>query len=278
MRFDALTPITLSLAVLLPAPAIEAPHALAGGAQGTAAESGFDHGHALWTEVLGEHVRGDRFDYAALQRDRAGLDAYLESIHAVTPAELRTWTVDQRHAFWINVYNAHVVDLVTRNYPLDGIKDLGGLFSPVWKKRFIPMSAHHPGGKDQQLSLDDVEHGILRPRFKDARVHAAVNCASIGCPPLRNEAFVAERLDEQLDAQVRAWLADPARNRFDGVEQTIRVSEIFKWFEEDFERDAGTVENWIKRYAPEPEAEWMRGAKKIKRKYVDYDWSLNGVQ
>ena len=274
MRFDALTLIVLSAAAGL-TPVGSTPSEAV---QESVVVVGFDQTHAQWTEVLAEHVHGDRFDYAALKADRSGLDAYLAQLYSVSPTELRTWNPDQRHAFWINTYNAHVIDLVVRNYPLDGIKKLGSFFNPVWEKAFVPMNALHPKESNKPLSLDDIEHKILRPRFKDARVHAAVNCASIGCPPLRNEAYGAHLLDQQLEAQVRAWLADTERNRFDREERTIRVSEIFKWFKEDFERDSGTVENWIKRYAPEPAAEWMRGANKIKVKYVDYDWSLNDVE
>jgi hypothetical protein len=242
-----------------------------------AARDDFDHTHAVWTEVLREHVRGDRFDYLALARERDSLDAYLGELRRVTPAQLAGWTREQRYAFWINTYNANVVDLVTRNWPLKSIKDLGGLFSPVWKKRYIELPALDPKRENRLLSLDDIEHQILRPRFQDARVHATVNCASIGCPPLRAEAFVAERLEEQLDDQVRKWLADPARNRYERDRSTVRVSKIFDWFEEDFERDAGSVNAWILRYAPADQVAWTKGAKKLKRKYLGYDWKVNAV-
>lgn len=241
----------------------------------TAAAEDFDHSHALWTEVLREHVRDDRFDYAKLKQDRSKLDLYLKQIYAVRPAALESWSRNERYAYWINVYNASAVSLVVSEYPVKSIKDIGGFFSSVWKKEFIPLEPLHPKGDDDALSLDDVEHAILRPRFEDARVHAAVNCASVGCPPLRSEAFVAERLDEQLDEQVRAWLADPRRNRYDRSEETIRVSEIFDWFGEDFERDAGSVEAWIAKYAPADEAAWLKGAQKVRRKYLDYSWKLN---
>ena len=167
------------------------------------------------------------------------------------------------------------MSLVASKYPLKSIRDIGNFFSPVWKKEFIPLKAFHPKGDDDKLSLDDVEHGILRPTFKDARVHAAVNCASIGCPPLRNEAFVADRLDAQLDEQARNWLADSARNRYDRSKSTIYVSEIFDWFGKDFVRDGGSIEAWIAKYAPEPEAAWIKSAKKVRRKYIDYSWKLN---
>ncbi len=256
-------------------PATVVPRSQPGNMQDTPkATDGFDHTHALWTEVLKAHVKGDRFDYEALKRDPQKLRRYLDRLHAVTPAELASWTREQRYAFWINVYNAHTVDLIVGEYPLDSIRDLGGLFSKVWDKEFIEMRAHHPDGKDDELSLDDVEHAILRPRFEDARIHAAVNCASIGCPPLRNEAFVAERLDAQLDEQMRAFLADESRNRFDRAGNRVRISKIFDWFAGDFERDAESVRAYLRRYHPGDDDAWIQDAKVD---YLDYDWDLNDV-
>jgi len=234
----------------------------------------FDHAHAVWTEVLTTHVVKDRFDYAALKKDRALLDLYLGKLHAVDPKQLEAWTRDQRYAFWINAYNAHCVALVVGEYPIESIKDIGSFFSPVWKKGFIDMPALHPSGKPAKLSLDDIEHRILRPIYKDARIHAAVNCASVSCPPLLAEAFVAERLDDQLDQQVRAWLADTSRNRFDKSRSRADVSAIFNWFAEDFVRDAGSVVQWLAKYAPAEEAEWLTSSR-VTVKHLDYSWKLN---
>lgn len=243
-----------------------------------AAKESFDHEHQAWTAILAKHVYGDRFDYAAIKKDPAALDAYLATLHAVTPAQLNSWSDDQRMAFWINVYNAHVVKLVADGYPLKSIRDLGTVLNKVWNKRFIDMTALHPGGKKKKLSLDDVEHKILRPRFEDARVHAAVNCASESCPPLRAEAFVAKRLDEQLDEQVRLWLADETRNQFDLAGGKMRISEIFKWFKADFVRDGGSVAGWIGKYAPTAVAEKLKSGAKLKTSYLDYSWKLNDVK
>jgi hypothetical protein len=114
----------------------------------------------------------------------------------------------------------------------------------------------------------------LRKKFKDARVHAAINCASKSCPPLRAEAYTAEKLDAQLDEQMRAFVDDPARNHIDPLKKTLEVSEIFKWFAEDFERDAKSVKDFLLRYATPDKAELVRGAK---IRYLDYDWHLNDV-
>ncbi len=243
------------------------------------ARAGFDQAHGAWTEVLRACVRDGGFDYALLKKDRSKLDAYLAAVHAVTPEELAGWSDEQRFAFWINVYNAHTIQKVVDHYPLESIKDLSGAFGlkSVFDKEFIPMRAHHPEaaqGTRDELSLNDIEHGILRPKFKDARVHAAINCASKSCPPLRDEAFVAERLGLQLDEQMRSFVNDPGSNRFDREKKELRLSEIFEWFAEDFERDAGSVREYLLRFAPREDEELIRSAK---IEYLDYDWDLNDV-
>lgn len=238
------------------------------------ARAAFDHSHARWTAILKAHVRGGGFDYAKLKQDRAAFDAYCAELAAVTPPELAAWSDAQRHAFWINVYNAFCVQKVVDNYPLKSIRKLDGAFglNTVFDKGFIPMNAHAPDGEDAPLSLNDVEHEILRKRFKDARVHAAINCASVSCPPLRSEAFVADRLDVQLEEQMRAFVNDATRNRIDPVKQELAVSEIFKWFAEDFERSAKSVKEYLVRYAPAEKHDFIRLSKV---RFLDYDWDLN---
>lgn len=234
----------------------------------------FDHTHAAWDAILREHVQGPLFDYAALAKRRAPFDSYLGELEAVSADQLAGWTKDQRFAFWINVYNAYTVRKVIDNLPLKSIRDLDknlGLTN-VFEQSWIPLNALHPSGKDKRLSLNDVEHEILRKRFPDARVHAAVNCASWSCPPLLGEAFVADRLDDQLTAQMRAFLADRDRNSFDTKKGVARVSRIFDWFKDDFVRDAGSVRDYLLRYAPADDQAFLRAAQV---KFLDYDWKLN---
>lgn len=236
----------------------------------------FDQNHAAWTEVLRAAVRDGGFDYALVKKDRAKFDGYLAALRAVTPAELAGWTKEQRFAFWINAYNAFCIQRVVDSYPLKSIRKLDGAFgiTSVFEKPFIPLQAHHPDGKNEELALNDLEHKILRVQFKDARLHAAINCASESCPPLRNEAFVAERLDAQLEEQMKAFVNDPARNTIDPAKGELAVSEIFKWFEEDFERDAKSVKEYLVRFAPAEKHEFIRGAK---LRHRDYSWDLNDV-
>ena len=247
------------------------------GAPQPAPASAFDHSHARWNTILGEHVSGEGFAYGPLAKSPDALYAYLEELHAVTPKELEGWTKDQRFAFWINAYNAHTIQKVIENYPLKSIRKLDKAFglTTVFEQAWIPMQAFHPKGKDKKLSLNHIEHDLLRAHFPDARLHAAINCASESCPPLRNEAFIAERLDEQLQEQMEAFVRDASRNAFDREKGVARLSEIFKWFSGDFERDAGSVRDYVVRFAAPEDAAFLRDAK---LRYLDYSWALNDVR
>ena len=236
---------------------------------------GFDHAHARWTEVLSAHVHGEGFDYKSLKEDRSGLDAYLGSLESVQPEEFAAWSRAQKYAFWIDAYNAYTVKRVVDAYPIASIQDLGDANGKVWDQEFIPLGKLFAEAAERKLSLNDIENKILRPTFKDARVHAAINCASRGCPPLLGRAFVAERLDDQLDEQVERWLGDPSRNRFDSKQKKVVVSKIFEWFKDDFARDAGSVQAWLAQHAPEKERVWLGSAEDLKIEFQDYSWKLN---
>ena len=234
----------------------------------------FDHEHAAWTAILQSHVVGNDFAYGKLKADSEEFYAYIDVLHSVSPEEVAGWTEDQQFAFWINAYNAHTIQKVIENYPLKSIRklDTGFGLNSIFDKSWIPMQAFHPKKKDKKLSLNDIEHGILRADFKDARLHAAINCASESCQPLLNEAFVASKLDDQLQTQMRAFVNDPDRNVIDLANDRLRLSEIFKWFKEDFERDAGSVREYLIRFASPETADFLR-EKKIR--YLDYSWKLN---
>ena len=238
-------------------------------------DTAFDHAHARWTAVLGRHLRDGRLDYEALGRERGELDQYLLDLRAVGREDFAGWSREQRYAFWINAYNAFTVHLVLSRYPVESIRDIGTTLSPVWKKEFVPLGHLYGAGTTDLISLDGIEHRILRPEFEDARVHAAVNCASLSCPPLAPEAFRAATLDAQLDAGVLAWLSDAALNRYDASQRRAQVSSIFDWFEEDFVRDAGSVQAWIAQHAPESADRMAEG--EVELSFLDYSWKLNDV-
>lgn len=240
----------------------------------------FDHSHAAFTAVLSAHVKGDRVDYLELQKERTGLDAYLASLGAVGREEFEVWSRAQQFAFWIDAYNAYTLALVIDHYPVTSMRKIGKPKQSVWDLPFVPLHALHPDPRlaaGGPLSLNQIEHEILREGFEDARVHAAVHSGSRGCPPILAEAFVAEHLDDQLDAAVRSWLADPTRNRFDEKQRTLHLSKIFDWFGADFVRDGESVAGWVARYAPEKASVWIRAEGKLKLRYLEYSWELNDL-
>ena len=241
------------------------------------AEEGFDHDHGRWTRVLGAVATTDGVDYERLAKERKELDSYLSLLEQVAHEEFGTWERDERYAFWINAYNAYTLRLVIDHLPVESIRDIGDEETSPWDLRVVGLAHLAPGIEEKQLTLNELEHRILRAEFKDARVHAAVNCASKGCPPLRTSAFTAGKLGEQLDAAARAWLADPARFRFDPRKNRVVGSEILRWFESDFVRDAESTALWIARFAPEEHRDWLRKGP-VQLEFLPYDWKLNSAR
>lgn len=249
---------------------------LSAAAPGAAA---FDHSHAQWDGLLVRNVswitggHASVVDYEGMQRDRNTLKEYLAALSRVTQQEYDSWTRAQRLAFLIDAYNAFTVELILTRYPdLESIKDLGSLIQSPWKKRFFQLL-----GKPR--TLDELEHGMIRApgAFDDPRIHVAVNCAAIGCPALRPEAFVAEKLDQQLEDSVQRFLSDRGRNRAET--DALRVSKIFDWYGDDFAAKAGSVANWLARYADQltADAALQRRIREAKLpvRFLDYDWRLN---
>jgi len=247
----------------------------------------FDHGHAAWTALLRKHValRGggvaSQLRYAGMATDRAALKAYLDALSAVSRAAFEGWSKPQQMAFLINAYNAYTVELILTRYPkLESIKDLGNLLSSPWKPKFIRLL-------DGQMSLDDIEHETLRARgrYDDPRIHFAVNCASIGCPMLREEAYLAERLDAQLDQQVQRFLADRSRNRYNAANGRLEVSKIFDWYGDDFKQGHHGISSlaaFLARYADQL-ADTPAGRDAVRGQraaiaFLDYDWKLNDAR
>jgi hypothetical protein len=226
---------------------------------------------ALYAELLTRHtietddLAGVRVDYAQL-RSSADWKRLVVSLQRSQPAELKTR--QEKLAFWINAYNILAIDIVSQNYPVDGIKDIGSFFNPVWD---------HTAGRiaGSNYSLGQIEHEILRP-MGEPRIHGAIVCASLSCPPLLREPFRAETLDAQLDAHTRTWLSDRRKGvRIDAARNAIVISKIFDWFEEDFEASGGVLPFIRAHLAEEPLAS-LGDSPRVG--YFDYDWSLNRVQ
>ena len=239
-----------------------------------------DHTYAAWDALLRKHVRWlpdqrqSRVDYKGLQADRAALQAVLTEWSAVSAAAFAGFSREQQQAFLINAYNGFTLELILTGYPgLKSIKDLGSLIQSPWKKRFFMLLG-------EQRHLDWIEHEQLRPKYADPRVHAAVNCASIGCPALRPEAFTATRLDAQLDDGMLRFMADRTRNRYSKGQ--AEISAIFKWFREDFEKghkSLRSIDDLLARYAVQladaPADRDRLRAGGVPVSHLDYDWSLN---
>ncbi|MFZ5559053.1 MAG: DUF547 domain-containing protein [Pseudomonadota bacterium] len=252
------------------------------------ARAAFDHSHAAWSTLLRKHVvlvngaKASQADYGGFARDRAALKAYLDSLSAVTEVEFDSWTKPRQLAFLINAYNAFTVELILTKYPdLKSIRDLGNpVFNSPWKQKFFSLLG-------DQRHLDWIEHEVIRRPgvYDDPRIHFAVNCASVGCPMLREEAFVAERLDAQLEEQTRRFLADRTRNRYNPATGKLEVSEIFKWYGKDFESGylgITSLRQFLGKYAdlladaPADRARITEGRAPID--YTEYAWALNDAR
>ncbi len=247
--------------------------------------SAFDHTHAAWTALLKKHVvlvdggKASKVRYAAFAQDRAALKAYLDTLSAVKPTEYGAWKKPEQLAFLINAYNAFTIEKVLTRYPdLKSIRDFGTVFGNPWKDKFFTLLG-------RPMSLDGIEHDTIRAPgvFDEPRIHFAVNCASVGCPMLREEAYVAEWLDAQLEEQTRRFLSDRTRNRF--VDGRLEVSKIFEWYRKDFTagyRGIGSVEQFLGRHA-ELLADRVEDRKAVrngsaKAVTIEYDWALNDAR
>jgi hypothetical protein len=240
----------------------------------------FDHSYAAWEVLLKKHVRWlpdnkqSRVNYKGFAADRAELGKVLEGLSAVSQVQFNTFSKEQQMAFLINAYNAFTVEVILTKYPdLKSIKDLGVFGRGPWKNEFFTLL----GAKRH---LDWIEHEQLRPKYAEPRVHVAVNCASIGCPALFPEAFTAPKLDAMLEDGMRRFLGDRTRNRYEGGK--LQVSNIFKWFKEDFEKGNkgfAKLEDVFAKYAdlltPDETARNQIKAKSVAISHLDYDWSLN---
>ncbi|HKB81572.1 MAG TPA: DUF547 domain-containing protein [Burkholderiales bacterium] len=245
------------------------------------ASAAFDHSHAQWDALTKKHVvwlpggHASQADYKGFQADRAQLKNYLDGVSAVSRADYDAWSKSQKLAFLINAYNAFTVELILTGYPeVKSIKDLGSLIRSPWKKKFFVLLG-------SERSLDDIEQGMIRApgSFDEARIHMAVNCASIGCPALRDEAYVADRLDVQLENAVARFLSDRSRNRFNPQSGRLEVSRIFDWYGKDFAARAGSVEGWLAKYADkladDPQQQQPIREQKARVGFLEYDWTLN---
>jgi len=227
--------------------------------------------------VLRTYVNADGLvDYSALQANPQALKDFIAQLGAVSPDTYAAWSENEKIAFLINAYNAITLESIINQTPLKGsIKDIFG----VWN-----FNKHTVMGRS--LTLDNIEHDILRKDFQEPRIHAALVCAAISCPPLRREPYTGENLDKQLDEQVRKWLASSRGLQIDRTQNRVAISSIFDWFGEDWQAQYGikgkftgstkerSALNFISNYVnPEDKKYLEQGNYKLE--YLNYDWSLN---
>ncbi|MCC7485470.1 MAG: DUF547 domain-containing protein [Burkholderiales bacterium] len=255
---------------------------------------GFDHDHAAWSALLSRHVvlidggKASQVRYDGFLRERAALKGYLETLSRVSAREFEGWNKAQRAAFLINAYNAATVEKILTRYPgIGSIWDFGKVFGNPFRDRFIRLLG-------RPVSLDDIEHGMLRApgAYAEPRIHFAVSCASVGCPMLREEAYRAERLVRQLEEQTRRFLADRARNRYDPAANRLEVSRIFDWYAADWtsgyrglegnDPPLASREQFFARYADlladEPEHRAAVRERRAGLAFLEYDWALNAAR
>jgi Protein of unknown function, DUF547 len=247
----------------------------------------FDHEYRDYGEVLKTYSKDGLVDYAALQKNRKGIDQFVKDIGVTTRNEYESWSHDQQLAFWINTYNGWFLQIVIDRYPIRG----GRLFGVLYPENSVQRI---PGIWDniktraagREVSLNDIEHKILRPIFKEPRIHFAIVCASISCPVLRSEPFRASSLQGQLEDAARDFVNNPTKVRWDANEKKVEISKIFDWFSEDFasfadeswlklysKKQAGPV-SFVSKYLPAATGETLKNGK-VKVDYLDYDWHLN---
>ncbi|MGB1450780.1 MAG: DUF547 domain-containing protein [Marinirhabdus sp.] len=221
---------------------------------GTTTKSAVTLDHSDWDELLKKHVNAKGLvNYKGFKNDRETLNLYLQKLTAANPT--KQWSVHELLAYYINLYNANTVDLILRNYPTMSIQNIKGNFT----NGFVAI-----GGR--KLSLGGLENGVLR-KMNEPRIHFAVNCASISCPKLLNEAYTAKKINEQLE-QVTKNFINSDKNEI--TPNAPKLSKIFKWYEKDFKVNGKTdVTAFINKYSS------TKINPRAQPTYKEYDWSLN---
>ncbi len=245
-------------------------------------EAGFSH--EIWDGLLTRfvHLSADdtasRVDYEGFAESRQKLAAYLGQLASVARVDFDRWSVAEQLAFLINAYNAWTIDLILEHYPgIESIRDIGFLPGAAWRLRRVELFG-------RKMSLDTLEHDLIRgwDRFREPRIHFAVNCAAVGCPALSDRAYGGATLNEQLDRNVRLFLTDRSRNY--AIQDDLYVSPIFRWYREDFQDGWGRYASLTIFLAEYAEALGLSEAQKaalmsgqMRIRFSRYDWRLNSL-
>lgn len=251
----------------------------------------FDHSYSSYNALLNKHVKYAKVDYGGFLADKDEFELFLDTLGDVKQSEYDEWTYQEKLAYWINAYNAFTIKAVIDHYPIKRRFSLIGLFVPsnsilqikgVWDKlRFRAVG--------KMVTLDEIEHEILRREFNEPRIHAAINCASIGCPDLSSEAYSPLRLEEQLNQASINFVNNPEKGLYiDKIKRNVKFSKIFEWFGGDFIQSYGgnyrfegrndkenAVLNFALAYVDREENKKFLKKNEFKIGYLGYDWSLN---
>jgi hypothetical protein len=253
----------------------------------------FDHTHSDFNSLLKSYVHDSRVDYKEIIKSSDKLDAYLGQLGSVSETGYQNWTVEQKLAFWINAYNAFTIKAVVDNYPIKRGFTLKGLFVPSNSILQIPgvWSDLKFRAVGRLVTLEEIEHEILRKQFDEPRIHFAINCASKGCPNLRSEAYRPDIVYQQLESQAIDFINDPVKGvNIDEQSNEVKVSKIFKWFGDDFIKNYGDTDlfagrngkekavlNVVVSYLQDEDKKEFVKANNFKVSYLSYDWSLNEI-
>jgi hypothetical protein len=252
----------------------------------------FDHSYATYNSLLNRYVINARVNYEGFINSRAEFETFLRALGSVDEDVFESWTEEQRLAFWINAYNAFTIKAIIDHYPIKRSFTLVGIFyapsdsilqiKGVWTKlQFRALG--------NMVTLDEIEHQILRKKFNEPRIHMAINCASISCPDLRNEAYTPEKLEEQLADASTNFVNNPDKGVYVNEQSgKVKLSKIFKWFGDDFINNYGSkklfnnyslkenaVLNFTSEYIESEEVKEYLMNNKLKIGYLGYDWHLN---
>ena len=212
--------------------------------------------HKIWHDLLTKYVdAAGNVDYNGLKQNETKIKAYTSYLKQNSPEE--NWPKNDKLAYWINLYNASTVQLILENYPLKSIRDI----PTPWDKKFIDI-------KGTSHSLNDIENVIIRPQFKEPRIHFAVNCAAISCPKLLNEAFHPAILEQQLDNQTTFFVTNKSKNNLS--ENEVKISKIFEWYKEDF-KEYPSIIDFLNKYTK------VKIKPNAKVEYMEYNWMLNDM-
>lgn len=249
-------------------------------AQSAKVKKGLEPQHTLYNHVLHKFVKAGRVDYAGLKKEPKVLERYLFTLSRIKEPQFKNWTKDQQLAWLINLYNATTLKLIIDHYPVKSIKKIGSFFKGPWDQPVVKLFG-------TTITLNKLEHQIIRPQYNEPRIHLALVCAAKGCPPLRSEAYIAKKLDAQLEDQTRQFLRNRLKFRINTRYKTVYLSPIFKWYGNDFvskyapkqgfsnlNKTEQAVMNFCSKHLSTSKQQFLiKGGYAIK--FLDYDWSLN---